>query len=102
MSFQQQQQSITNMAVFFAPNVLSPSRNAHFCCARFNSTLDNIKNFNRNTMNQRAGEQLRTDDYFRVSLIRELLQVRSGGLALMGLEFSYSDITDMIDSLAHL
>ena len=52
-------------------------------------------------INQCAGEQLSTDDYFRVALIRELLQVRSGGLALTGVEFSYSDITDMIDSLAH-
>jgi hypothetical protein len=76
-------------------------RNAHFCCARFNSTLDNINNVNRSTINQYAGELLSNDDYFRVELIRELLQVRSGGLVLSGPEFTYSDITDMIDSLAH-
>ena len=94
--------SITNMADFSLRMSSPLGRNAHFCCARFYSTLDTINNLNRNTINQCAGEQLSTDDYFRVSLIRELLQViRSGGLALTGLEFSYSDITDMIDSLAH-
>jgi hypothetical protein len=80
----------------------SLGRNAYFCCTRFNSTLDNITNVNRNTINQCADEQLSTDDYFRVSLIRELLQVRSGALVVTpGLQFSGSDITDMIDSLAH-
>jgi hypothetical protein len=54
---------------------LEPTRNAHFCCARFYSTLDNIINVNQNTINQRAVEQLSTNDYFRVSLIRELYSV---------------------------
>jgi hypothetical protein len=89
------------MAVF--PRDSSPlGRNAHFCCARFYSTLDNINNVNQKTINQRTVEQLSTEDYFRVSLIRELLQVRSGGRALTGLEFSHSDITDVIDMLVHL
>jgi hypothetical protein len=94
--------SITNMAVFSLRMSSPLGRNAHFCCARLHSTLDNINNVNRNTINQRAVEQLRTDDYFRVSLIRELLQVRSGGLALTGLEFSHSDVTDTNDLLAYL
>jgi hypothetical protein len=75
--------------------------NAHFCCALFNSTLDLINNVNRSTIIQCAGALSSTDDYFRVELIRELLQVTSGGLVLSGPEFTYSDITDMLDSLAH-
>jgi hypothetical protein len=98
--------SIANMAAFSLRMSSPLGRNAHFCCTRLYSTLDSINNVNRNMINQCADEQLSTDDYFRVSLIRELLQVRSGGLVLTGLvltglEFSYSDITDMIDSLAH-
>jgi hypothetical protein len=90
------------MAVFSLWMSSPLGRNAHFCCARFNSTLDNnINNVNLNTINQCAGELLSTDDYFREELIRELLQVTSGGLVLSGPEFTYSDITDMIDSLAH-
>jgi hypothetical protein len=107
MSFQRQRHSpfyspINSMAVFSLRMSTPLGRNARFCCARFYSTLDNINSVNRNTINQLAVEQLSTDDYFRMSLIRELLQVRSGGLELMGLEFPHSDITDMIDLLAHL
>jgi hypothetical protein len=94
--------SITYMAVFSLRMSSPLGRKAHFCCARLYSTLDSINNVNRNMINQRAREKLSTDDYFRVSLIRELLLVRSGGIALTGLEFSHSDITDMIDLLAYL
>jgi hypothetical protein len=92
--------SITNIAVF-SLRMSSLGRNAHFCCARFSSTLDNINNVNWSTIIQSAGELLSNDDYFRVELIRELLQVTSGGLVLSDPEFTYSDITGMIDSLAH-
>jgi hypothetical protein len=74
--------SIAKMAVFSLRMSSPLGRNAYFCCTRFNSTLDNITNVNRNTINQCADEQLSTDDNFRVSLIREQLQVRSGALVL--------------------
>lgn len=94
--------TITNLAVFLL-RILSPlGCSAHFCCARCKTTLDNTNEINRSTINQCASELLSTDDYFHTELICELLQVKSGGLMLSGPEFTYSDITDMINSLAHL
>lgn len=67
----------------------SLGRNAYVCCTRFSSKLNNINNLNRSTNNQCAGELLSTNDYYRVELIRELLQVRSSGLVLPGPEFIF-------------
>jgi hypothetical protein len=57
---------ITNMAVFSFRMSSALGRNVHFCCARFNLTLDNIINVNGSTINQCDYELVSTDDYFRV------------------------------------
>jgi hypothetical protein len=93
--------SIAHMAVFSLRMSSPLGRNAHFCCARFNATLDDIAKINRCVIEQCAGGQLNNDDCVRMELIRELLQVESGELVLSSLEFARSDVIDMVDALAH-
>jgi hypothetical protein len=92
--------SVANIAVF-SLRMRSPlGRNAFVCCSRYDLTLSNIFMLNRERVIRYVGRRMGVDGGARLSLVRELLLIRSGILSLSDLAFSNIDVDLMIDSLS--
>jgi hypothetical protein len=92
--------SVANMAVF-SLRMRSPlGRNAFVCCSRYDLTLSNIFMLSRERVIRCVGRRMGVDVGARLSLVRELLLIRSGILSLSDLAFSNIDVDLMIDSLS--
>jgi hypothetical protein len=76
--------------------MLSPiGHNAFFCCSRYGITMHGINRINRNFISHTIACQ--TDINSAVtSMIRELLEIKSGNFLLTSPEFTNSDISLMI------
>jgi hypothetical protein len=87
------------MAVFSLRMRSSLGRNAFVCYSRYDLTLSNIFMLSRERVIRYVGRRMGVDVGARLSLVRELLLIRSDILSLSDLAFSNIDVDLMIDSL---
>jgi hypothetical protein len=92
--------SVANMAVF-SLRMRSPlGHNAFVCCSRYDLTLSNIFMLSRERVIRCIARRMGVDVGARLSLVRELLLIRSGILSFSDLVFSNIDVDLMINSLS--
>ena len=92
--------AIANMSVFSRRMSPPLSRNACLCCSRFGIPLECIHKLNTSFIYNYAASHSELATKTSISVLRELIGVRSRQLEFSSEHFSFRDIADMINCIA--
>jgi hypothetical protein len=85
----------------FSRRMSSPlGRNAFLCCSRFGIPLECIHNLNTSFIYNYVASQNESATNISISVLRELISVRSRQLVFSSEHFSFRDVVDMINYIA--
>ena len=92
--------AIANMSVFSRRMSPPLSRNACLCCSRFGIPLECIHKLNTSFIYNYAASHSELATKTSISVLRELIGVRSRQLEFSSEHFSFRDVVDMINYIA--